>query len=509
MNQLFNFLSLLLVVAFTVITAKAQKFSNLLEYNWEFKNVTENEWMPANHFDVHLDLLENSKIDAPYYGNNELAQRWIERENWEYRTTIDFEDSALGEDHIELVFEGLDTYATVYLNDTKVLTATNMFRTWKVDVKPHLKRGKNTLRVVFESPLNVNKNKVNNAAYELPAANETVNLKVSPYTRKAAYQFGWDWGPRFVTMGFWKKCYFKGWSGIKTAHPFVYLVGKNDSVAQLKLTFEALVDSSQKATYSFQFGDDDIFPFASPKHGVNEIDYLFEIKNPILWHPSGYGEQFFYEKELNTLKNGRIIRTETIRFAIRTVELINQTDEIGTSYFFKVNGQPIYAKGANYIPQDLFLNRVKPNNYKRLIQQAADAGFNMIRVWGGGIYERDYFYDLCDEYGILVWQDFMFANSMYPTDAEFKENVRLEIIDNVKRLRNHPCVALWCGNNEIEVAWENWGWQKQYGYSKAQETEIWDNYTALFHEMIPKTLSKYDPTRAYVPTTPLSNWGES
>jgi len=202
------------------------------------------------------------------------------------------------------------------------------------------------------------------------------------------------------------------------------------------------------------------------------------------------------------------VYSTVVNFAVRKVELVNEKDSIGTSFYFRVNGKSVYAKGANYIPQDMFLPRVTNEQTHKLLELVELSGMNMLRVWGGGIYESDYFYQQCDLRGILVWQDFMFANSMYPATKEFHQNVTAEIEDNVKRLRNHPCIVLWCGNNEIEVAWQNWGWQKQFEYSASDSTEIWNNYTSLFHELIPSKLKELDPSRSYIPSSPQSNWGK-
>jgi beta-mannosidase len=191
----------------------------------------------------------------------------------------------------------------------------------------------------------------------------------------------------------------------------------------------------------------------------------------------------------------------------RTIKLVNEPDSIGTSFYFKVNGKPIFMKGANYVPQDVFLPRVKPEDYKRLLMQVKDAGMNMLRVWGGGVYEKELFYDLCDEYGILVWQDFMFANAMYPFESGDRENILHEAEEQIFRLRKHTCLALWCGNNEVEVAWHNWGWQKQYGYSKEDSLELYRDYQALFEGSLPILVSHIDGKTPYVSTSPQSNWG--
>lgn len=480
-----------------------------LDKGWTFKNLKKTDWKPATVPGViHLDLLKNGEIDDPYKGNNEITQRWIEFEDWEYKTNFTADSALLRKKHIELVFEGLDTYSTIFINGKEVLATDNMFREWVVDAKPHLKPGTNEIRIIFHSPLNLNKKNVENARYELPAANETVDLKVSPYTRKAAYHFGWDWGPRFVTCGIWRPVFMRTWNDLRLEnlnYKFRRAFDRTNSTdGYLQLEFEMQSDKDQICTLYINGN-----PYEKEvKSGLNIIKQSIYVNNVKNWNPKEYGEQNFQKSCYSVRLNNRTEIEDTLIWAARKIELIREKDAIGTSFYFKVNDQPFYAKGANYIPQDLFLPRVDSARYEKLIRQAVDAHINMIRVWGGGIYENDYFYDLCDQNGILVWQDFMFANSMYPNDPSFIDNIRAEIEYNVKRLRHHPCLALWCGNNEIEVAWNNWGWQKQYGYSKKDEAEIWNNYRSIFHELIPQLLEKLDPDRPYVPTTPLSNWGK-
>lgn len=496
----FSLLILLLTVVFS-----AQSKTLSLHENWTFTVSDKIEWKPATvPGTVHLDLLNNGLIDDPYYADNEHKLRWIENKDWIYKTTFDIDSNYYAQQHIALVFEGLDTYTTILLNDQEIAATDNMFRRWKIDVKPFLKVGRNELRIIFHSPLALNKKNVENAPYELPAANETVDLKVSPYVRKAAYHFGWDWGPRFVTSGIWRPVYLESWNDITIADIHYTTNMLENGKAQVNISLDVL--SSSEQTYTVHIGDKtQEFAF---KKGQNKIKEALQITNFKEWFPINYGNQEFNFIEYSIYDQSKRLAGGKLKVAIREIELIQEKDVIGTSFYFKVNGTPFYAKGANYIPQDLFLPRVDSAAYEALIKNVVDLNMNMIRVWGGGIYENDYFYDLCDQYGILVWQDFMFANSMYPKSPIFIENIRAEVRDNVKRLRNHPCIALWCGNSEIEVAWGNWGWQKQYGYSKSDSTEIWNTYTSIFHELIPQTLKELDGTRPYVPTSPLSNWGK-
>jgi len=240
--------------------------------------------------------------------------------------------------------------------------------------------------------------------------------------------------------------------------------------------------------------------------GVNELIIDFKIDNPELWWTNGLGDAFLYDFKFIAKSKNCIDEIEQ-RIGLRTLELVQTPDSIGSSFHFELNGIPVFMKGANYIPQDNFPSRVTDKKYKQTIQTAVDANMNMLRVWGGGIYEKDIFYDLCDENGILVWQDFMFACNMYPGDERFLENVKQEAIQNVKRLRNHPCIALWCGNNEISEGWYNWGWQKSLGYTESDSIEVWNNYLKIFEDLLPQLISTYSPYTPYTPSSPRIGWG--
>lgn len=478
--------------------------SERFESNWQFKSSIDTLWLEAKvPGNAHLDLLANRLIDDPYKGLNEINLMDLENNDWEYKTTWNVTNEMLENDHVELVFHGLDTYADVFLNGSSILTTDNMFRTWRVDVRDFLLEGSNELFLKFTSPLNRNGDQVKNYDYKLPSGNETVDLKVGSFTRKAAYQFGWDWGPRFVSSGIWRAIQVESWNDARIVDSHVTTESISESDASMKL--HVTIESDDKLTRRIQFNDDERTLELVP--GMNEFSFDFTVSNPKLWWPNGVGEQSMHDLIVRLEKRNKVVDTDSIRYGIRTIELINEPDSIGTAYYFKVNGEPIFARGANYIPQDIFPSRVTVDQYERLIKKVKDANMNMIRVWGGGIYEDDIFYDLCDQNGIMIWQDFMFAGSMYPEEEEFHKTLEKEIEDNIRRIRKHPSLALWCGNNEIEVAWKNWGWQKTFGYSKNDSTRIWNNYLKIFHELIPEKVEELSPRVDYVTTSPLSNWG--
>ena len=241
--------------------------------------------------------------------------------------------------------------------------------------------------------------------------------------------------------------------------------------------------------------------------GENDISINYSIKNPKLWWTNGLGDQNLYKIKTALLHGNNEIESNETTIGLRTIKLVQKPDEFGESFYFELNGVPVFMKGANHIPNDIFLNQVTAEIYEREVKTAAESNMNMLRVWGGGIYEDDIFYDLCDQYGILVWQDFMFACSMYPGEKDFLENIKQEAADNIKRLRNHPSIALWCGNNEIDVAWQEysdggWGWKQRY--NDEQHKEIWNNYESIFHQILPEIVKELDPDRTYWPSSPMA-----
>lgn len=497
---------LISVLLLLVTISCSEPVSNIktdISEGWTFRQFGTEEWLPATVPGVvHTDLMANERIPDPWVGMNELDVQWIENEDWEYQATFDVTDETLRRSCHELVFEGLDTHADVYLNDSLILEADNMFRSWSVPVAGLLQEKENHLLVQFKSPIAINKEKVESLPYQLPASSEEAPIKVSPFTRKAPYHFGWDWGPRLVTSGIWRPVYLQSWDDVIIRDVQIKQLTISDEVANL-LTVIEIESASYLDVEVTVMGRDSVVML---EDGRNEIVIPFIISNPKRWWPNGWGDPHQYDISVELKKEGQVIDEDIVRIGLRTVELVQEEDSIGRSFYFKVNGEPLFARGANYIPQSHFLPSVKDGDYQALIGAVKDANMNMLRVWGGGIYENDIFYELCDENGILIWQDFMFANTMYPGDEQFINNVKEEVLDNVKRLRSHSSVVHWNGNNEIEVAWKNWGWQDQYGYSKADSAKLWDDYLELFHEQIPKWLAELDD-RSYTTTSPLSNWG--
>ena len=470
-----------------------------IDTGWQFREVGKADWHDAKVPGcVHTDLLANKLIEDPFYRDNEKKQQWIGKTDWEYRTSFKVTAQTLERENVELVFDGLDTYARVYLNEQLVLNADNMFRTWRVDAKPALKVGDNTLRIVFRSPINEILGLMAKAKYELPAPNDQ-GEKTSPYTRKAPYHYGWDWGPRFVTSGIWRPVSLEAWDHARVSDLQIVIKKISPQIAELTANVEVEASTAGAATIVLENVTDKVLAGKQQinlNQGTNRVSFDFTVRRPSLWWPNGLGAQPLYSFRVRSVVNGRVTDEKSTRTGLRTLELRQQRDEAGQSFMFVINGIPVFAKGGNWIPADSFPSRITKEKYRFLIKSVRDSNMNMLRVWGGGIYEADEFYELCDEMGIMVWQDFMFACSMYPANQEFLDNVRAEAIDNVKRLRNHPSIVLWAGNNEIETAWMNWGWRQSLPAS------LWDDYKKIFLGVLPEVCAAFDPSRAYWPSSP-------
>ena len=498
-SNLKKHLSLLLFCC-TIATTSQNTYRNLSAEKWSFKKTTDTNWISAKvPGTVHTDLYATNLIPNPFFGTNEKQLQWIENEDWEYETIFILSKAEKENQNIVLQFDGLDTYAEVFLNGNKILDADNMFRTWKVAVKNQLKIGQNALRIVFTSAVKKGKEAAKKLPYVLPGDEKI-------FTRKAQYQCGWDWGPRFVTAGIWKDVQLHFWNSATISNVKYNQKKLNKAVAEL----EFIVTIESAKAEKFQLKINDKIETVTLQKGLNKIPFPYQIKNPKLWWTNGLGAANLYSFAIDLFQNKKAVAHSKLNIGLRTIELIQEKDAIGKSFYFKLNGIPVFMKGANYIPPDSFLPRANDSVYKSIVINAVAANMNMLRVWGGGVYAADAFYDECDKNGILVWQDFMFACAMYPGDVAFLDNVKNEVIDNVTRLQNHACIALWCGNNENDEGWHNWGWQKQYNYSTVQEAAIWNDYEKLFHELIPKTLdSLLAPTEnRYWPSSPSIGWGK-
>ncbi|MBM3404662.1 MAG: glycoside hydrolase family 2 protein, partial [Bacteroidetes bacterium] len=465
------------------------------EYNMDaFKEAT----VPGN---VFLDLMKLGLIPDPFFGDNEKLVQDVGMKEWEYIKTFKVDSSILKHKRIDMSFKGLDTYARVYINDSLAVRGANQFLEWFVDCRARLKYGDNTIRIHFLSPDKESERRYNKLRYKLPEGPRVM-------TRKAAYHFGWDWSPRLLTTGIHKPVELRLWDTLYILGIQYKLTHLNDSIAKFRA--EIVINSMAPAQAEFAIeaeGKEVIRRGAELRQGASIVIVDFQIKNPKLWWSNGLGEAYLYNFISRVFINTEQKAIHTCRYGIKKLEIVTNKDSIGESFYFKLNGIPVFMKGANYVPPDNFMTRVGEETYRRIITDAKKANMNMLRVWGGGNYENDLFYDLCDENGILVWQDFMFANGIYPADKESLNIIRSEIIQQIVRLRNHPCMALWCGNNEFDQGWFNWGWQKQYGINKEDSLEMWKGHQKIFSETLPQSVIRYDSARIYIPTSPRHGWG--
>jgi len=538
-----RFTSLVLSLVF-VIQLMAQPTPLVREINtgWQFHKVGTNDWHDANVPGcVHTDLLSNKMIPDPFYRDNESKVQWIDKYSWEYRTTLTVDNTTLGRQNIELDFKGLDTFTDIFLNDQHILTTDNMFCEWRTDVKKILVEGKNTLRVLFHSPVAMgilSRDKFNFEApigYNLDFVPNSDLPVVAPYMRKAAYMFGWDWGPKLTTSGIWRPVFLKAWDNSRITGLQIIQGAVSASKADLSsiITIESSSAFEGNLNLSYALNGKSISVNPHPvklQQGLNEVKIDFSINNPALWWPNGLGDHPVYEFTGSLIMGQNEIDTYKTHSGIRTIKLIqNPEKDGGKSFYFEVNGIAVFAKGSNYIPSDIFPSRVTDKHYEELISAAAEANMNMFRVWGGGIYENDIFYDLCDKNGIMIWQDFAFA-AHSPDYPEYQESIQREFKENIQRLRNHPCIALWCGNNEVDLVW-NLLMKKYFGFELSKEASMLSSlmaylppagkvdqkvtdrvlkaYDDIFYKMIPDAIKKYDfNSHDYWPSSPMGGYRE-
>ncbi len=506
-----KFLLLLLLISICFNNTNGEGKNSVLKFeinnNWQFNQNGDDKWYPALvPGQIHTDLLENKLIDDPYFGINEQNLQWIGEKNWNYKTTFNVSEEILNRKNVELLFKGLDTYADVFLNGVKILSADNMFREWKVECKKILKPEGNELLIKFRNVFDENISKWKDAPYRLMAYdnNDQADVKLNMYSRKAGYHFGWDWGPRLVTYGIWRPVYLEAWDDVKLNYVFVIQRNVTKENAEINTEFEIESVGSVQANLKVTVNDEELFSKQIDlKPGINKTNLNFNLSNPRLWWSNGLGEQYLYDFKF-VVETDNCKDEKSGKIGIRSLEIVRENDQYGTSFYVRLNGIPVFAKGANYIPQDNFVNRITHERYEHTIKSAADANMNMLRIWGGGIFQDDQFYGLCDKYGILLWHDLMFACAMYPSDRQFYESVKRELVDNIKRIRNHPSIALYCGNNENDIGWFQWGWKQKYNLPEQKKYEASLKY--LFHEFIPSVIKDIDPTRYYHPSSPSAGW---
>lgn len=450
---------------------------------------------------IYTDLFESKKIPDPFFGDNEKSLKWVEKENWIYVDTFHLSDQQLSEERIALLLEGIDTYADVYLNAEKIVSCDNMFISYKVDVKKFCRK-KNILKIHIKPIDHLADSLAQRNGVRLPGGNRV-------FVRKAAFNFGWDFAPDLRAGGICKpvKLIFEKSLAIT-----------NIRFNQIKLTeslatanFELLVHSALKRNATIRINCkeaqvDDI-KYCELNVGENKVTFSLKIADPLYWSTKEMGEPNLYDFSFVANSEGTLTASQNIRVGFREVKLIQEKDSIGQSFYFLLNGKKVFCKGANVVPPDYFTGNGTDSSWISLVKKAAEMNMNMLRIWGGGVYPPEAFYNACDENGILVWQDFMFACAMYPGDTAFINSVATEAEQAILRYRNHPSLALWCGNNENIEGWYNWGWQKEFQYSKEDSVTIITNYENLFGKLLREQVLKFDGTTYYWPSSPSIGWG--
>lgn len=493
-------------------------FEQNLDGGWSFRQERGYDWYPATvPGTVHTDLMASGLIPDPFIGMNERSVQWVDKEDWRYRTVFDAEPEVFSARNVEIVFDGLDTYADVYLNGQLLLSSDNMFRQWTADVRPFLREKGNVLEVLFHSPIKVDLPKLESVPYRYEASNDQsqngglFDRRVSVFARKAGYHYGWDWGPRLVTSGIWRPVYLRAWDRARISDIYYRQAKVGPAEAEVTAELEILSEEniSDAVLRIAADGRDVAYRTCNLEPGLNRISVDFVIKRPKLWWTRELGEPYLYDFSAELSDSDTSISVCRTSVGLRSFELVREEVEDGVTFMMKLNGEPLFMKGANYIPCDVFLPRVTPEIYERTIADAAAVNMNMLRVWGGGVYEDDCFYELCDRYGILVWQDFMFACSVYPVEGAMAENIRAEAEYNLRRLRNHPCVALWCGNNECNDAWYGWGWKNRYiREGKPEYSRIIEEQLELqYYGILPEAVAEFSPHTPYHPSSPWSRRG--
>ncbi|MCC5847651.1 MAG: glycoside hydrolase family 2 protein [Verrucomicrobia bacterium] len=441
---------------------------------------------------VHTDLLALGKIPDPWFRDNEKDIHWVAHEEWVYARTVEISEAFLAASRVLLCFDGLDTLCTLEVNGKKVAEMANMHLRHEVDVKSALVPGENRLQVTFHCPFPLMREK--DAELRLPAWNlYHEDYLGKSYVRKMACAFGWDWGLMAPTVGIWRPASLIACENrvrdvrIVQRHAAETVALSVSADVEVPAAFEVVVRFGREVVVKGEGHSD---------AGAVEL----KLPNAELWWPNGMGAQPLYDVEVR-LANGAVCAR---RIGLRTIELVREADAHGESFRFRVNGRDVFAKGGNWIPCDVFPSRVSDDVYRHLLESCARSGMNMIRVWGGGIYEDERFYDLCDELGLMIWQDFMFACSTYPGfDPEFLQTIEAEAVDNVRRLRHRACLALWCGNNELEqglVRFDQEEWNDRAMPGK--------DYTVIFDELLPAVVDREDGVTPYWPCSPHSPFGD-
>ena len=473
-----------------------------MKLSWKVQHPVSKVWIPfGEKGSVQEALMAVKELPDPFVGLNEEKFGWVENYQWMLESEFQLNEKDLKQ-FIDLDFPSIDTYASIFLNGKFVAETNNAFVHYRFSVKDKVQAGTNKLRIVFTPPVMYQKPRMAKVGVTLPAPNDVGKTEVAPYCRKPQYQFGWDWSLRILTMGFWEPVSLDIYESNRVVTNYFKTLEVSESAAKNEFSILLATESTESFTW-----ESTLFGTQTLKSEGKTLKRTETIQNPELWWPRGQGNAFLYQDHW-ILKNerGEILLEKDVRFGVKKVELVQEKDQWGTSFQLKVNNRVIFCKGADYIPDDIFPSRITDEKLKSAVKTMLDCNFNMVRIWGGGFYPRESFLEACDEGGLMVWQDFMFACAMYPGTDEFLANVKNEISQQIPRLASHASLTLFNGNNEVDVAWKNWGFQTTYSLSKKDEKLIELYYQKLFKELIPQTVKEY-ANLPYEHTSPLSNWG--
>ena len=465
--------------------------------DWQLRQSDSETWLSARvPGGAHTDLMAAGLIPDPFVADNEKRVMWVAESDWVYRRTFAVDADVLAEEDVTLVCDGLDTLAEVALNGELLGATDNMFRQYRWDVKSLLHEGENEVVIVFRSSVAF----ITPQQAERPLRGVSQAIPGGPYLRKAPCQFGWDWGPQLPPIGIWKDIRLEGRSAARLADVHLRQIHGDGSVTvEAKLSIERWEPVPLTVLLRVTAPDGAVQQSQIVvTHAAQTVSVV--VVDPQLWWPNGYGGQPLYAVDALLLAEDAVCDAQRYQIGLRTVELRREPDAWGESFTFVVNGVPVFAKGSNWIPADSFPTRLTDAFMEQLIRDAAVTHQNMLRVWGGGFYEEERFYDLCDRYGILVWQDFAYSCSIYPMgDPDFVENARIEAVENIRRLRHRASLALWCGNNEMAGGWAHWGWDRP------ENIDLKAAYDRFFHHLLPAWVAAEDPDTAYWPSSPSSD----
>lgn len=468
---------------------------------------------------VQTDLIAAKITPDPFVGLNEATIQWIGRSDWEYRGRIDASAALLARDHIDLVFDGLDSFATVLVNGKTLLSADNAHRRWRGDAKPLLKAGRNEILIRFASPIKTLQPKVLALANPLPGEYDSVfgdepeGRQTSPYIRKAKYHYGWDWGPRIINIGPNGPVRIDAWDAVRIERLRVVQEAVTQAEARIVADVALIADRNGRAQVDVTVTGPDGRTVTSARDihvtaGMNTVMVPVTVDHPALWYPTGYGAHPLYTVAAHVRFNGEAADRAEKSTGLRTVELVREADAKGRGFVIKVNGTPIFMKGANLIPFDSFAPRVTAERMEAILTDARAANMNMVRIWGGGHYLPDSFFDATDRLGLMVWQDFMFGGAITPYDRAYRENVRIEAEEQVARVQAHPSIILWSGNNEVQAGWHSWSdriaFKKRVGADEQERIGV--GMAVLFNQVLRDAAERLDSDVPYWPGSPSNNY---